>query len=257
LKFLGELFALKSVKITIIAAFFWGVFSAVSVRAELPWFDPAYLESGTMDFGSGFILVPSAEVMPHSWWLISLHRYQAKAGVGLYGYGEAGLSLDVEGYRFSEFEKNNLFFAKVRLLDREKHFISLAVGAEGVGLEDLGAENLSFIAKDELKHREHYYVVAGRTLPWLSNVMLTAGWGDGARTASWFGNLAWVVFPGLMLEGEYDGIGTNLGIRMLLSTRIKMDVAVIHTQFVETDKPFSRVLENNVRFGISYVERWP
>jgi len=51
--------------------------------------------------------------------------------------------------------------------------------------------------------------------------------------------------PGLLSIGEYDGVGTNLGFRALLSTQIKLDLAVIHLQGIDPANTFAMVLEDN------------
>jgi hypothetical protein len=63
-------------------------------------------------------------------------------------------------------------------------------------------------------------------------------------------------FAGSAVFIEYDR-GTNVGLRLLFSTQIKMDLAVSDLQGLDWGQPFDLVMVNNVRFGISYSEYWP
>jgi hypothetical protein len=91
----------------------------------------------------------------------------------------------------------------------------------------------------------------------LPMLYLALGYIGGHRSGSMAGALGLVVFPGLLGLAEYDGQGTNVGMRALLSTQIKLDLSLLHLQSIDTGRPFALVLENNVRFGISYSETWP
>jgi hypothetical protein len=71
-----------------------------------------------------------------------------------------------------------------------------------------------------------------------------------------FGALAVAPMAGTALFAEYDR-GTNVGMRLLLSTQIKMDLALSDIQGVDWGQPFDVTLVENVRFGISYSEYWP
>jgi len=94
-------------------------------------------------------------------------------------------------------------------------------------------------------------------LPFYKSAMLSAGWSSGLISGDYFLNLSAVLFPGLLAMAEYDGEGSNLGARLLLSPRVKLDLAFIHTQDLDPTQPFSRVLDRNIRFGITYSEPWP
>ena len=220
---------------------------------EDDWFDPAFIEANTLKAGTGFILVPSPEVIPGGVVSASIHRYQIKVDYGLWDIFELGITSDLDGYLLTDAYHNQLFYARLRLLSADKNGIGLSVGADGLGLEDFG---LPAQPKASLEHLERIYAVAGLPLPFYPSMMLTAGWGTGAMPAHYFFNVSKVMIPGLLAMAEYDGFGTNFGARFLLSPKIKLDIDFVHTQEVDGNKPFALVLENNIRFGITYSEPW-
>ena len=223
------------------------------------WFDPAYLEANTMHGGTGFIDVPSPEVIPAGLAGASIHRYQVKLDYGLWDRLELGLTANLDGYNLeADGVRNQIFFGRLRLLDSESYGIGLSVGADGVGLEDLGAKRFGYLPKTSLENLQRVYAVAGGVLPFYQSLMLTLGWasglGDGIPPSVIF-NLSKVVLPGLLAMAEYDGQGTNLGARFLLSARVKLDLSLYHTQDLSTVQPFAAALERNIFFGITYS--WP
>ena len=230
-----------------------------SVRAwfEDAWFDPAFLESHQLGGGSGFIFVPSPEVLANGLTAGGLHRYKAKVGRGFWDWLELGGTVELEGWKLDDAEKNNQLYARLALLKPSKHGLALAIGADQVGFEDLGFRNLNFVPKQSLEFDDRYYAMAGLVPSKLQMLYLAAGY-IGSRTGgSAAGAAGLVLFPGLLAIGEYDGVGSNLGLRALLSTQIKLDLAVLHMQTIDAGRPFALVLENNVRFGVSYAEVWP
>ena len=242
-------------RILLILALCCAVRASASVDDD--WFDPAFIESNAIYGGTGFILVPSPEILSSGVIAGAIHRYQVKLSYGLWDLFELGVTTDLDGYKLlADGSRNQLFFARLRLLNEEKHGIALSVGADGLGLEDLGGRSAGFLPKPSLEHLERAYAVAGAALPFYPSLMLTAGFGSGAMRPHFFFNASKVLMPGLLLMGEYDGFATNLGSRFLLSPRIKLDFDFIDCQSVDKNKPFRLVLENNVRFGITYSEPW-
>ena len=234
------------------------------VAAAVDWFDPAYLEANTQDYGTGFINVPTAGMIPHGWLSAALHRYQAKINYGLWNRLEAGLSADIEGYTdLRNIGQQTLAYVRLRLLQQEKLGINLSVGLDGLGWEDLGLKNAGFVPDKEFEFKDRAYVVAGRTLPFLPSMVITAGWAvamghPGIEAENWvFANVSQIVVPGLMAMLERDQHGWNGGARFLLSTEIKLDFVIFQAQTIRSAEPFSNVLERNIRFGISYTEKWP
>ena len=230
-----------------------------SARAwwEDAWFDPAFIESHSLSGGSGFIYVPSPEVLGNGLMAGGLHRYRAKIGRGFWNRLELGGDIELEGWKLDDAEKNNQLYGRVALFTPAKNGFALAVGADQVGFEDLGFKSLGFIAKQNLEFEDRYYAMAGLVPSKLPMLYLAAGYIGGHRGGSPVGAAALVIFPGLLGIGEYDGLGSNLGVRALLSTQIKLDLSLVHMQTIDTGKPFADVLENNVRFGVSYSEVWP
>jgi hypothetical protein len=152
---------------------------------------------------------------------------------------------------------DNELFAKLALLKPSQYGVALAIGADQVGFEDLGFRQFNFVPKQAQEFEDRYYAMAGLVPSRLQMLYLAAGY-IGSRTGgSAVGAVGLVLFPGLLAIGEYDGVGSNLGLRALLSTQIKLDLALLHMQTIDTGRPFALVLENNVRFGVSYAEVWP
>lgn len=222
------------------------------------WFDPAFIESNTLNAGTGFILVPSPEVIPDGVVSAAIHRYQVKINYGLWDILELGVAADLDGYRFfwENKSRNQVFYARARIFSAERHGIGLSLGVDGVGLEDLGAKSVGYLPKATLEPLERLYAVAGLPLPFYPSLMVTAGFGSGAMPPHYFFNVSKVVIPGLLAMAEYDGFFTNVGARFLLSPRIKLDLNFIRAQQVTLDTPLARVLDNNVWFGITYSEPW-
>jgi hypothetical protein len=230
-----------------------------SARAwwEDAWFDPAFLEAHSLAGGSGFINVPSPEVLSDGLTAGALHRYRAKLARGFWNWLELGGLIELEGWKIDDAEKNNQLNAKIALLSPVRNGFALAVGADQVGFEDLGFQQWGFLPKQNLENTDRYYAMAGFVPSRLPMLYLDGGYIGSRRGGSAAGAVGLVVLPGLLSIGEYDGVGTNLGFRALLSTQIKLDLAVIHLQSIDPNNTFAMVLENNVRFGISYSERWP
>jgi hypothetical protein len=221
------------------------------------WFDPAFLESHGLAGGSGFINLPSPEVLPAGLMAGGLHRYRAKVSRGFYGFAEAGLSVELEGWKLGDIEKNNLFNGRLALLTPARNGVALAVGADQVGPEDFGATSLGFIARDEFKDEDRYYAMLGLVPPRLPMVYVAGGYVGGRRGGSPVAALGVVIIPGLLGLAEYDGVGTNVGARALLSTQIKLDLSLVRLQSMRREDPFANVLQQNLRFGVSYSEVWP
>jgi hypothetical protein len=242
--------------------------SCLHAGVDDDWFDPAFVEANTAFGGTGFITVPSPEVVPQGELDAAIHLYQVAIGYGLWNYFEFGFSANLEDFEvFSDTYSNELFYAKMRLLSVEKEGIGLSIGCEGLGLNDFGIDDISFVPKARLfvpkaslVNMEHYYVVAGAPLPFYPSLMVTAGYIGGEMTPSGFFNVSKVLIPGMLGMLEYDGVGTNVGARFLLSPSIKLDVDFINTQSVERGwndwSQFSDVLHDNINFGITYTEPW-
>jgi hypothetical protein len=221
------------------------------------WFDPAFLEAHSLAGGSGFIYMPSPEVLSNGLMAGGLHSYKAKVGRGFWNRLELGGTVELEDWTLNDADKNNQLYARLALLTPAKNGIALAVGADQVGFEDLGFPGLHFLPKADLVDQGRVYAVAGLVPPRLPMLYLTAGYIGGHHGASPAAAVGLVTVPGLLAIGEYDGVGTNVGLRALLSTQIKLDLSLTHLQSIYSDQPFAQVLENNVHFGVSYSEVWP
>jgi hypothetical protein len=220
---------------------------------EDDWFDPAFIEANTLTGGTGFIFVPSPEVIPGGVVSAAIHRYQIKIDYGLWDVFELGVTANLDGYHIDQAYHNQLFYGRARILSQDRNGIALSVGFDSVGLQDLG---LPTEPNPSLAGQERFYAVSGLALPFYPSLMLTAGWGAGAMPDRWFFNMSKVVIPGLLAMAEYDGVGTNFGVRFLLSPRIKLDLDLTHTQYIYSDTTMAEALESNVWFGISYTEPW-
>jgi hypothetical protein len=217
------------------------------------WFDPAFIEANTLTGGTGFIQVPSPEVIPGGVISAAIHRYQIKIDYGLWDIFELGFTANLDGYEIRDLYHNQLFYGRARILSQERNGIGLSVGFDSIALQDFGFPTLP---NPSLAGMERFYVVSGLPLPFAPSWMATAGWGAGAMPDRWFFNLSKVVIPGLLGMAEYDGFGTNFGVRFLLSPRIKLDLDLTHTQYIYADTTMAQALESNVWFGITYSEPW-
>jgi hypothetical protein len=251
-----------------------------AARAEEDWFDPAYLQGHTIANGTGFIAVPAAQVLEGNALSGSIHRYQLKIGYGLWDLAEFGLSDDLNQDTSIQSILDNLHLhgrlqflkqdvesalavlARKALALPESSFeqFDLSAGVENLGFEAPGwGRGIAFHAFQDPDPGgpgpQVYYLVAGRTVPYLPSMMATLGWAwAGGIRQGLFGNLSKILFPGMLAEAEYDGQGTNVGVRMLLSSQIKLDLALYHTQDVDFNQYFGRFLERNSVFGVSYTE---
>lgn len=222
------------------------------------WLDPALLEAHSQEGGSGFIHVPAAQALPNGLLTGAIHRYRVKIGRG-FPYGiEAGGQIELEGWKMDEAEKRNLLYLRWAPIDARRYGVGLAMGAESVGFEDLGFKTLGFLPTQALEGLDRLYVVAGGLLPHLPMAYAAVGYAGGAVAPSApMAVLVFSPFPGLAGMAEYEGNFTHVGIRLLLSTQIKLDLALSRLQAIDPQKPFANVLENNLRFGVSYSEEWP
>jgi hypothetical protein len=217
------------------------------------WFDPAYLEGLAMGTGTGLLGIPSAEVIPHNTLVAGLHRFNAKAGYGVFDVLEISASADLEGYTdLLNIPQKMSAQAKLRLLRQDQHFISLAGGVESPYFDSAGVYAPLF--HPQQRGRPSWYGVATRTLSWLNGMAINAGYGSGAYQDQCFGGLAAVVFPGFLAMAEFDGVGTNVGARMMLSSQIKLDLGAYHLQSINPDQTLGQVLQHNIFFGITYTE---
>ncbi len=128
------------------------------------------------------------------------------------------------------------------------------MGWEGVGAQDLG---FKVAPLPTLANMERHYIEAGGVVPDLPMLYVCGGYGGGEQPSAGFGALAFAPFPGMACMAEYNERYTNLGVRVLLSTQIKLDLDVCQLQAMDPRAPFADVLQNNVVFGVSYSEVWP
>jgi len=230
------------------------------------WLDPALLQAHDLDGGSGFIHVPLAQSLPDGLLTGGIHNYQAEVGRG-FPYGiEAGAlvqldgwdkdnQVETDGWTLDTATKENLLYFRWSPLVQGPHMpIGLSLGWEGVGVRDF---DYKITPLTTLQNKERHYAVAGGMVPDLPMLYLAAGYGGGEQGSAGFAAAAFAPFPGLVGMAEYNDHYTNLGVRVLLSTQIKLDLDLSQIQSMDKNQPFDLVLQNNVSFGISYSEVWP
>jgi hypothetical protein len=268
---------------------------AAGLRADYwrdAWLDPALLEAVTLSGGSGFVHVPAPQSLPNGQLAAGLHAYRVAAERG-FPYGlEVGLQMELDGLDqdgdWHTLFQRQLFNARWTPLPPERFGVGISAGVEGVSLGDLGfnVQNLDFLpsqvrpgpagepkdpdgamaramAQGQARHLgslqalQRQYVELGGPLPRLPMAYAVLGVSGGRiGPPEAFGALAVAPFAGSAVFLEYDR-GTNVGLRLLFSTQIKMDLAVSDLQSLDWGQPFDLVMVNNVRFGISYSEPWP
>lgn len=222
------------------------------------WLDPALLEAHSLEGGSGFIHVPAPTTLPNGLLVGAIHRYRLKGGRG-FPYGiEAGLQLELEGWNQNEVEKRSLFYARWAPIRPERYGIGFALGVENVGPEDLGLKALGYVPLKSLESLDRVYAVTGGPVPHLPMFYWAGGYGGGSqRIPGGFGALAFAPFPGIALMTELEDYSVHVGMRMLLSTQIKLDLSLSRVEQIDPHEPLARVLDQSLRFGISYSEHWP
>ncbi|HTB23196.1 MAG TPA: hypothetical protein VK914_10880 [bacterium] len=230
------------------------------------WLDPALLQAQDLNGGSGFIHVPLPQSLPDGLLTGSIHSYQIQAGRGFADGIEAGgeVQLDawdpqtqeeIDGWTRFNAGKENLFYFRWSPLQQGPHCpIGLSVGTEGVGIQDIDYKQVPLAS---LKGLERQYVVAGGMVPDLPMLYVAGGFGGGDQPAAGFGAMAFAPFPGMAAMAEYNEGFTDVGVRVLLSTRIKLDLDLSRLQSMYLHQPFDLVLTDNVTFGVSYSEVWP
>jgi len=226
--------------------------------ADVDWMDPAFLEADMLESGSGLIRSPSPEVLPGGVLAASVHRLQGKVNYGILNFFEAGLTADLDGYNLMrDGSRNQLFFARARLLRADRHGLGLSLGLDGLGPEDFGLEQFGYLPKAGLSELESAYAVLGGSMPFYPSLCVTLGLRLGRYQPQIFGSISKVILDGLMIITEYDGQATNLGARLLLSPRVKLDLSFTNIQMVDPDDTLALILDRNVRFGITYSEPFP
>jgi len=230
------------------------------------WLDPALLQAEDLNGGSGFIHVPAPQSLPDGLLTAAIHNYQVQAGRGFFHGIEAGglVQLDgwnpqtqseVDGWTPNVAGKENLVnFRWSPLVQGPACPIGLAVGVEGMGIQDIDYKQTPLAS---LKKLERQYVVAGGMVPDMPMLYVAGGFGGGDQKAAGFGALAFAPFAGMATMAEYNEGFTDLGVRVMLSTQIKLDLDLSHIETMRRDQPFDLVLTNNVTFGVSYSRVWP
>lgn len=222
------------------------------------WLDPALLEAHSLEGGSGFIHVPVPQSLPKGVLTGAIHRYRIKGGRGFPLGVEVGGQIELEGWKANEIEKRNLLYARWAPLRPERFGLGLAVGVESVGMEDLGLKSLGYLPVAVLEPLERAYAVAGGPIPKFEMFYAVLGYSGGPlRPSGVLAALAFAPFPGIATIAEYEEGYTHLGLRVLLSTQIKLDLSMSKLQSIDRSRPFAEVLDKNLRFGISYSEAWP
>jgi hypothetical protein len=210
-----------------------------------------YLErSASLNGPVGWINIPSAAIPGNGEMSAGIHLSRAKINVGIFGLIETGLFFEADqlGKKFEphqnlstwELAEDNFTafvrdafrgHAKVKVLDQDWGLVGLAGGIE----------------------EQDYYVVIQRFMPELSRVTFLAGWGTGRFEKGFFG-LAKSVFSGAEVMFEYDGIGINIGLRLLLAPNLIMSMAGSNLDTVGEVQNLGEVISDHLIFGITYVE---
>jgi hypothetical protein len=228
---------------------------------EDAWLDPALLQAQDLNGGTGFIRVPAPQSLPDGMDTAAIHSYQVQVGRGFGDGIEAGgaVQLDgldpqtqseIDGWTPGNAGKENLLYCRWSPLAQGPHCpIGLSVGVEGVGIQNLDYKQTPLASLDGL---ERQYVVAGGMVPDLPMLYVAGGYGGGSQPSAGFGVLAFAPFPGIVGMAEYNEGYTNLGVRVLLSAQIKLDLALSGTQSIY--RVFDLVPANHLVFGVTYSE---
>lgn len=170
--------------------------------------------------GTDLINIPNSSVLPHGHYSLGMHLSERnhtkfQADLGLVPNLEIGAVVD-----FWPKDKDATLRLKYRLVPETRDSIGLAIG-----VQDLGRDKFTS------------YLVAGDTLPEYG-IRWHLGFGTGGLDGIFAGitkvyNSVNIregkrnsVLPRVILIGEYDGSGLNLGTRIDLSMGIFFDLAV-------------------------------
>ena len=199
---------------------------------------------------SGWMVVPTAAVVPSGFLAAAIHQAEAKVSLGVFDVFEGGfyfrtneITDDFEKYRdLSDWEKvkrnvpdflQDAFRsqAKLKVLDQSWGWINLAVGWQ----------------------HDAAYAVVHRFFPELSRATLTFGWGQG-RFERGFGGVSKTIMPGAEFAFEYDGEGLNTGLRMLLAKRLILTLGIRRLDTLGQVRSLGEVVGDHLVFGITYLE---
>ncbi len=187
---------------------------------------------------TGFAAVPHADVLPHKRWALGIHNFSPEAVVALPLIpAELGaMTMVREKSELERVLKEMSVSLKLKALNESLCYFNLAVGLECSETE-----------------KPRCYLVVDRGLPYLFG-RLVAGYGrreNRGRLHGVFYGMGVTVYRGLQMLGEYDGDDVNVGLRLMLSPRIKIDALCLGLGRLKEQANVRSIFDNNVNFGFS------
>ena len=187
---------------------------------------------------TGFAAVPHADVLPPKRWALGIHNFSPEAVVAWpWLPGELGTVTTLrENEDLGDALEEMAFNLKLRVLSEERVYASVAGGLE--------------CSRPE---KPRFFIVLDRQLPLVYGRILAGyGWRDGrGRLDGAFYGLGVTVYRGLQLLGEYDGDDANLGVRLMLSPRIKIDALCLGLRALKRQTNVRSVFDDNLNLGLS------
>jgi hypothetical protein len=209
---------------------------ALAYGADLP--EASFYRSATIDGPTGLLTIPAATVLDNGYYTLAAHKYLFKLNAGLLPGLELGIRVNAEQFNDDlEGEHRVIPHGKFNLLASSRYPLSASLG---------------FYDKD-------LYLSFDKLLVNFYNIYATAGLKlqENGRWRMMFG------FSKTTARTQYifDKAGEtyNLGYRMMLSPKIRIEVGLVNLQQYK-DLDF-----NNFTFGLNFseilfkpiLEKWP
>jgi hypothetical protein len=190
--------------------------------AELPFY-----QSASIDGPTGLLSIPTARVLDNGYYTLATHKYLFKANFGLFSVAEIGARIDAEQFTVDkDAHRRFTLHGKYNFLDGQKYPVAASVG---------------FYYRD-------VYLSVDKSWPSFYNLFMTAGvkLRDDGRWRALFGvskiiNTSQFIF-------DKEGGSYNLGYRILLTPKIKLDFGLINLQDIE------HFGFDNLTFGLNFSE---
>jgi hypothetical protein len=200
---------------------------------------------------TGWINVPSAGVPGYYDLSAAIHRGDAKINLGLWNIFEGGIYFPADklGQNFDQYRDLSSW---ERVENQMPAFVKESFYGQGK-VKVLDQDWAGISAAGGIEHQDVYGVVQ-RYVGGTSRFTVLAGWGNGRFTKG-FGGISKAIMPGAEIILEYDGMGMNAGVRMLLAQNVIFNLAIQDMNSIGEVQNLGEVIGLHLLFGITYVER--
>ncbi len=191
---------------------------------------------------SGFIYNPSSYVLGNNMLSLGIHSYFFKANYGLFNFLEAGLKFNIgTSSEILDILKTSSVNLKVKFLEEEKYFVSIAGGVEEIPIAfyNLFTDNPF-----------RPYVAVSKKI---YDMNFTAGY-MAKRGKGIFADASKVIDDTVLAIAEYDGEHYNAGVKISLNYNFNIEVFVREIDRMNTIKELGQFLRDYFIFGITYIQ---